>query len=446
MAKKFHKAREKPLGLTELIAIALGGMVGGGIFSILGISVEKIGNATPIAILIGGVLAFFAAYSYVKLAVYYKDEGATYSFYKKTFSNSHFSASVIGWFVVFGYISTLALYSFTFASYVTSILPVENYVFTMKIIAGCVLLFFTVINLLSVKGMGKLEDIIVYAKLIILLVISVLLAEKGDIHNIVPIFNSSSNIQTILIISSITFVAYEGFQLVIHATEEMEDPEKNIPKAIYSAIGIAIFIYITIATAALLSIPKADLIVNKEYALASGAGDILGNVGLIAVIFGAILATSSAINGTIFGASRLLAVIADDGYFPKIFSVRIKKHIPKYAILIIFVFAYLFVLTGSLEAILQFGSVTFLLVSFLMAYANFTIRHKTNSNGPIALLAMFALAISGSLILYYEFTTDLLEMLFIILIYVLLVLGAWAYSIIRARKKKLEILIEKIKQ
>jgi amino acid transporter len=70
MLKKLTRIRKKELRLPELIAIALGGMVGGGIFAILGISVEKIGNATPIAFLVGGVLAFFAAYSYVKLALY----------------------------------------------------------------------------------------------------------------------------------------------------------------------------------------------------------------------------------------------------------------------------------------------------------------------------------------------------------------------------------------
>ena len=89
--KKLTRSRKKELGLAELIAIALGGMVGGGIFSILGISVERIGNATPIAIAIGGLLAMFAAYSYVKLALLYKDEGATYSFFKKKFPNSHFA-------------------------------------------------------------------------------------------------------------------------------------------------------------------------------------------------------------------------------------------------------------------------------------------------------------------------------------------------------------------
>jgi len=441
--KKFHKARKKPLGLTELIAIALGGMIGGGIFAILGISVEAIGNATPIAIFIGGILAFLAAYSYVKLAVYYKDEGATYSFFKRTFCNSHFSASAIGWFIVFGYISTLALYSYTFASYLTSILPVENHYLVLKIIAGCILLFFTIINLISVKGMGKLEDIMVYAKIIILLIISVLLAEKGNIHNITPIFNGEFNVQTILIISSTTFVAYEGFQLAIHATEEVKNPDKNIPRAIYSSIGIAIIFYVFLASAALLAIPKASLIANKEYALAAGADIIFGKVGLITVIFGALLATSSAINGTIFGASRLMAVIADDGYFPKVLSIRVKKHIPKYSIIIMFLFAYSLVLIGTLESILKFGSITFLLVSFLMAYTNFKISDKTKSNGPMTLIAMFSLAIAGGLILYYELITNIIGMIFILIIYILLALGALIYSIIRARKKRMDLLIEK---
>lgn len=445
MAKKFHKAREKPLGLLELIAIALGGMVGGGIFSILGISVEKIGNATPVAILIGGLLALLAAYSYVKLANYYKDEGATYSFFKKTFSDSHFSASTIGWFITFGYISTLALYAFTFASYTTSIFSVEKFNFIRNIIAGSVLLFFTIINLVSVKGMGKLEDLIVYAKLIILLVISVLFAEHGNINNITPIFNGGFHIPNILIIASITFVAYEGFQLVIHATNEVEDPEKNISRSIYSAIVIAAFIYITLAITALLAIPKASLIADKEYALAASAKNIFGNVGLITVIFGAMLATSSAINGTIFGASRLMAVIAEDGYFPRTLSKRIKKHIPKYSVIAMFLFSFLLILLGSLETILKFGSVTFILVSFLMAYANFRIRHKTNSHLIITLIAMALLAIAGILILYYEFTTDIHNMFFIVSIYILLTIGALAYSKIRARKRKIDLLMEKIK-
>lgn len=75
-----HRKRNKTLGVPELFAIALGGMVGGGIFTILGISVSMVGVFTPLVIILGGVIASLAAYSYIKLGVYYKDEGATYSF------------------------------------------------------------------------------------------------------------------------------------------------------------------------------------------------------------------------------------------------------------------------------------------------------------------------------------------------------------------------------
>ena len=87
--------------------------------------------------------------------------------------------------------------------------------------------------------MGKLEDLMVYTKLVILLFISGLLAEKGNLENFLPIIESDSSLMSILIIASITFVAYEGFQLVIQAYDEMDEPEKNIPRAIYSAIAIA---------------------------------------------------------------------------------------------------------------------------------------------------------------------------------------------------------------
>ena len=155
-------------------------MVGGGIFTILGISVSMIGVFTPIAILIGGMIAFLAAYSYIKLGVYYKDEGASYSFYKKTFPGSPFAASLIGWWVIFGYISTLALYAYTFASYAISGFTFADSEWIRKLVAGAVILTFTLINIWSVKGMGKIEDLMVYSKLVILVVISFVLINNSQ--------------------------------------------------------------------------------------------------------------------------------------------------------------------------------------------------------------------------------------------------------------------------
>ena len=428
MINFIHRKRNKPLGVLELIAIALGGMIGGGIFTVLGISVSMIGVFTPLAFIIGGILAILAAYSYVKLGVYYKDEGATYSFYKKTFPSSTFAASLIGWLVVFGYISTLALYAYTFASYAISSFDFANNEWIRKLVAGSIILVFTLINIWSVKGMGKIEDLMVYTKLIILTIISFVLINNSN--TTIPTLiqnNEDISILSVLIVASLTFVAFEGFQLVIHAINEMERPKINIPRAIYSAIFITILIYVIISLGAILAIPFENIIQNKEYALASGANKILGHLGTDLVIIGALLATSSAISGTIFGASRLISVIAKDGYFPSFLTKR-KNNIPVYSIFTMSILAFCLILIGNLKVILEFGSVTFLLVSLLMAYANFKIYKLTNSSLLLTIMAMAGLAVGTVLIIYYEATTQIEQVYFIGGLYLSLTFGAWLYS------------------
>ena len=435
--KSIHRNRNKSLGVFELIAIALGGMVGGGIFTILGISVAMVGNLTPIAIIIGGMIASLAAYSYVKLGLYYRDEGATYSFFKRTYPTSHFAASAIGWFIIFGYISTLALYAYTFSSYALSSTELATNVGIRKAVAIGIISLFTLINIWSVNGMGKIEDLMVYTKIVVLTIISVVLMQHGTtdfgqfIDNMV-LDAKDANLFTILTVASLTFVAYEGFQLVINAVNEMSQPEKNIPRAIYTAIGLAILIYVVIAMGALFAIPAADIIKNKEYALAAGAGDVLGSIGTNLVILGAILATSSAISGTVFGSSRQMAVVAKDGFFPHWLSLR-KKNTPQNAIIFMAATASFLILVGGLELILEFGSITFLLVSLLMAIANYKIRAQTNSSSILTLLSIMGLSIGGILILYYEFTHKWEQMLFILVLYGVLAIGAWFF----ARKKQI---------
>jgi amino acid transporter len=422
---------EKNLAFKELIAIAVGGMVGGGIFTILGIAVSMVGVLAPFAIALGGVLAFLAAYSYVKLGIYYKDEGATYAFFKRTYPRSHLAASFIGWYTIFGYISTLALYAYTFSAYALSSLSLEA-LWIQKVLALGILWLFTAINLWSVKGMGKLEDIMVYSKLIILLVIALVLGYYGktDLDTFTQTLAldwQHTSFMSIMIVASVTFVAYEGFQLVINAVNEMEIPEKNIPKAIYSAIFLVALFYFIIAMGAVLAISTQELIVNKEDALAAGAYNIMGTWGKNFVILGAILATSSAISGTMFGSSRQMARIAEDGYLPKQLSYR-KNHIPHYSIMTMSLTASLLILAGGLELILEFGSITFLLVSLLMAIANFNIRKKTNSSTPFTLIAIAGLMLGTLFILYYEYQTKPEQLLFIIGLYALLSLGAWSYA------------------
>lgn len=423
-----HRKRGRVLGVAELIAIAVGGMVGGGIFTVLGISVSLVGAYTPLAIAIGGVIAMLAAYNYVKLGVYYKDEGATYSFYKKTFPSTPFAASLIGWWVIFGYISTLALYAYTFSSYTISSFSFANNELVRKAIAGAVIFIFALINIWSVKGMGKVEDLMVYTKMTILAIISIVLIYHAD--TTLPVLLKNNHHTTtfaILTVSALTFVAYEGFQLVINAVNEMKNPDINIPRAIYGAIILVILIYVIISLGAILSMPFKEIADNKEYALAAGAKQIMGNLGANLVIAGALLATSSAISGTLFGSSRQAAVISEDGYFPSFLSIR-KNSIPVYAIISMSVLSFSLIAMGNLEIILEFGSITFILVSWLMAFANLKIRAKTNSSLAIIILSLIALFLGASLIVYYEINSDIKQIYSTCMIYFILTLGAWLYS------------------
>lgn len=431
MKKSFiHRSRNAQLGLAELIAIALGGMIGGGIFTILGVSVDLIGAYTPVAIFLGGLLALLTAYSYCKLGVYYKDEGATYSFVKRVFRQSRFAASLVGWWVSFGYVSTIALYAYTFSSYAVNALGFESVEWLRKLGAAAVILLFALINVWSVRGMGKVEDLMVYTKLVLLVLISFVLLNHSTTS--LPILFSehsdSVSLLSILVVASITFVAYEGFQLVIAAVNEIDDPERNIPRAIYSAIGLAILVYVIIALGALLSIPLDSIVKNQENALAAGAEGILGRWGGDLVVIGALLATSSAISGTLFGASRLMAVIAADGHFPAFLAKR-RQHIPVSAILCMSVLAFCLILVGGLRLILEFGSITFLLVSCLMAYANHKVRDLTNSSPYITLTALVSLLIATLLIIYYEYSFHPEQLFFIVLVYLVLTAASWFYSI-----------------
>ena len=428
-----NNRNNKSLGLKELVAIAIGGMVGGGIFTILGISVSLIGFLTPVAIAIGGLVAALAAYSYVKLGLYYRDEGATYAFVKKTYPQAKFPSAAIGWLVIFGYISTLAIYAYTFSSYAISGTDFANNIWARKGIALGILALFTFINVWSVNGMGKIEDVMVYTKLIILTIISVVLVQHRniDMHTFIHNMNTdfgSSNFMNILIVASLTFVAYEGFQLVINAVNEMKRPEKDTPKAIYTAITIVIILYVIIAIGALFSIPLDEMARDKEYALAAGAKNAIGSIGEWMVIIGAILATSSAISGTLFGSSRQMAEIAEDGFLPKKLSKRTSSNIPATAVISMAVMAAILILAGGLRLLVEFGSITFLAVSLLMAIINYRIREKTNSSSVITLLAILGLSMGGILILYYEFTHKWEQMMAILVVYLVLTLGAWLYS------------------
>jgi amino acid transporter len=407
---------EEKLGLKELVAIGVGGMIGGGIFSVIGIAGEIAGNATPFVFVVGSLVAFFTGYSYVKLALTFKEDGASYIYLKHAFPAEQEIAGFTGWSVITGYVGTLALYSYTFGAYGAAMLGFENNYAVRTLLGLFILSAFLYINLKGVKSAGESEDILVYLKIFILLIFGVVGLFLVNPEHFKPLFNHG--IPSVFLGGAIVFVAFEGFQLITNSVVEAREPEKNLPLGVYLSIGIVSVIYILLAITVMGVLSFEEILRAKEFAVAEAMKPIFGDYGFAIVSLAALLATSSAINSTLFGASRMMADIARDRYFPPILARKTETLIPKNALLFLFILSALFLIFGRLEAIVAFSSMTFLLVSLAVAIANFRLRGVTNANLGIVLAAIALITTTIVLMIIYLLKHEIDTLLKILFIYI----------------------------
>ena len=227
---------------------------------------------------------------------------------------------------------------------------------------------------------------------------------------------------------ALIFVAYEGFQLITNAVCETANPDRNIPRGIYGAILITSIIYIALSIVAVGNLTPQALIQAKEYALAVAAQPVLGNAGPVLVGIAALLATSSAINGTVFGASRMMAEMATEEKMPKAFSFRSRTDIPWLAIVLLTCLALLFTLTNGLETIASFSSMTFLLVSIGVSVANLRLKSETRSSIPLILLGIVLMGATISTLIVYLWQNQRTTLMWIGIIYLLVIVIELLFS------------------
>ncbi len=378
-ARSAHAPPRGPeeLGLKELLAIGVGGMIGGGIFSVLGIAVDISGHAAPLAFLVGSVIAMVAGYSYVRLALTYRSDGASFTYLERAFPQTLAVAGIAGWTVVVGYIGTLALYAFTFGAYASHLFGLGDVPLAREALAVGVLAFFLFINMAGAAKMGKAEDVAVYVKIVLLALLAAVGFFTVDARRFQPLLDRGFD--AILLGGAVIFVAYEGFQLITNAVCETRDPERNIPRGLYGSIVITSLIYVSIAFVAIGNLDVKTLHQAAEYALAAVARPVVGEWGVVLVDVAAMLATSSAINATLFGASHLTYEMAHDNLAPQAFSFRNRTGVPVSAAVAIAALAALLSVLGGLELIASFSSMTFLLVSIMVCVANLKLRKETHS-------------------------------------------------------------------
>ncbi|MFB6356474.1 MAG: APC family permease, partial [bacterium] len=249
---------------------------------------------------------------------------------------------------------------------------------------------------------GLFEDIAVYVKIFILLSLATLgiVFYDGD-FSALNFFNKGymSPVAGFAII----FVSYEGFQLITYDYNEIESVEHNLPRGMYLAILIAILIYVSVSFMATLQLTPQQLMAHEEVALAEAVSKIpyLEGAGFTLVILSALKSTSSGINATLFGASRLAHRVATEKDLPRVFSFRNSRGIPVYSLVIMGTITAIFTAVGSLKTITEFGSVAFLLADAAANYTGLITADETDANPLIPALGLGGTLIALPILIYH---------------------------------------------
>ena len=367
--------KTRSVGLLGAISIGIGGMVGGGIFAVLGEAVSLAHGATAIAFLFAGFVALLTSYSYAKLSTTYQSLGGTVVFIDNAFGHNLLSSS-INLMIWLSYLVTIALYASAFASYAQTFFTINTYLLKHILISFAIILPM-IINLVSASFVSKSETFIVIIKLSLLIIIILSGFSYIDIDRLEP--EQWSNNLSIVVAGMIIFVAYEGFELIANAAEDIKDPIKNLPRAFYGSVIFVILLYVLISLVTVGTVPTEQLMKAKDYALAVAAKPALGQIGFIIVAIAALLSTFSAINATIYGNSRLSFFLAKEGELPKKFTTK-KRDIPVDGVVITVFFSLIIANTINLSEIAIIGSAGFLLIFSLVNFSAFKLSTTINAN------------------------------------------------------------------
>lgn len=369
------------IGYWEATAIGVGGMVGGGIFAVLGLSVDLTRGAAPLAFLLAGVVALITAYSYARLSTAYPSQGGTVSFLDRAFGPGLFTGglNILLWM---GYIVMLSLYAYAFGSYGASLFPPSTQVMWKHVLISGSVIGIAALNLASARVIGEAEGWIVFVKLLILLIFVLVGIWGIDGARLAP--DSWAAPQHVLAGGMIIFVAYEGFELIANSAKDIRRPAKTLPRAYYSAVGFVIVLYLLIAIVTVGALPINRIIDAKDYVLAEAARPLLGQTGFLLIAVAAMLSTASAINATLYGTARLSYVIAKDGELPKELERKAWNE-PIEGLLITSGASLLLANLADLSNLSVMGSVGFLLIFAAVNAANVKLASKTKSRRWVAL-------------------------------------------------------------
>ena len=370
------------LGFWSAVSIGVGGMVGGGIFAVLGLAVGVGGGGTFVAFFIAGMVALVTTYSYARLAVAIPTAGGTVAFVNEGFGEGRVAGalSVLLWL---SYIVTVALYAFAFGSYGSTFLAASAQSIGLHVMITAVVVVMAAINVFSAKLIGATENYIVAAKIAILVAFVAVALFHTDFAAVAP--SQWPGGGSLIAGGMLIFVAYEGFELIANAAGDTNDPKRTIPRALYASVVFTIGLYVLVAIVTVGLLPLGRIAEAADFALAEAAKVVWGQTGFDAIVVAALLSTASAINATLYGTARLTVVIAVDGEAPSSLERKIAGK-PILGLLLTAGAALLVANFVPLEAISSLASAGFLIVFAAVNVANVKLAGTTHSRRSISVV------------------------------------------------------------
>ncbi|QSW99056.1 amino acid permease [Haloterrigena alkaliphila] len=366
----------KDLGPLAALTIGIGTMIGAGIFVLPGAAVADLGPLAALAFVIGGVIALFTALSASELGTAMPVSGGAYYYVNQGLGPLF--GSIAGWGNWMGLAFASAFYMYGFGEYVNQFVSVAPLSLgpvgleSGQVIGLIGAAFFIVVNYVGAKETGRLQNIIVITLVGILSVFTLFGLLNADLETLRPI--DPFGWSPLLPVTGLVFVSYLGFVQITSVGEEIQNPGRNLPRAVIGSVVIVTTMYALILLTILAAV-ETEVVANNETAVVDVARMLMGPAGAAALLFGGLLATASSANASILASSRInFAMGRDKLVSPKINEIHPRFATPYRAIAITGGLILLFIVFGDLELLANAGSVLHLIVYGLLNLALIVFR------------------------------------------------------------------------
>jgi amino acid transporter len=387
----------KTLTVRQAAFIGVGAMVGAGIFSLLGAAGEVAGAAVWLSFLIAGAIALLQGYSFAKFGARYPSAAGLLEYVVRGFGNGHLTG-IIAWLILAANAIVTGMVAVSFGSYASAAFA-DGSTTWIKVFAVLLVLAMTLLNIVGSQAVARTQTVIVYVVLTILTLFAVTTLANLDLDLLS--FSGYPPLRDIVSSVALTFFAFLGFGVVTFTAKDLADPSRQLPRAIYLALGIATTIYVAVALGVFGTLTVDKVISSGGTALAVAAEPTLGRAGYWLMSVTALFSTAGATNAGLYPAAGLCEQMAAIGQFPPLLGRRFGGRAP--AGLLITALAAIILAAGfDLSSIASLGSAIALLVFTLVTAAHFRVRGET---GASTLVLSVAITSTVVVLLTFAFTT-----------------------------------------